>query len=186
MKNAMRGLGLLWVGLFLISAWGCRVRTYTVEKPRVDLEVSGNQGYLAGNPPPGQRVTREDLSSTRKIKVLELDVGPKRESDTVYKGAGSRADVQSQEYSEDIIFGEPQESFDVEDYPEAEYYKEKQAQPEKFETYTVKSDDTLQKISKRFYGTTKKWIDIYQANSDVLASSDQIYPGQELKIPLNH
>ncbi|MDD2680209.1 MAG: LysM peptidoglycan-binding domain-containing protein, partial [Candidatus Omnitrophica bacterium] len=49
--------------------------------------------------------------------------------------------------------------------------------------YTVGKNDTLQKISKKFYGTTKKWTKIYEANKDVLSGPDKVYPGQELNIP---
>ncbi|MCM8781059.1 MAG: LysM peptidoglycan-binding domain-containing protein, partial [Candidatus Omnitrophica bacterium] len=54
----------------------------------------------------------------------------------------------------------------------------------KFERYTVQPQDTLQKISQKFYGTTKKWNKIYEANKDTLKSPDKIYPGQILEIPL--
>ena len=50
-------------------------------------------------------------------------------------------------------------------------------------TYTVVNNDTLEKISQKVYGTTKKWKQIYDANSDKLKSPDRIYSGQVLKIP---
>ena len=34
--------------------------------------------------------------------------------------------------------------------------------------YIVQKGDTLQKISKKFFGTTKKWPKLYDANKDVL------------------
>ena len=52
-----------------------------------------------------------------------------------------------------------------------------------FESYTVGKNDTLQKISMKFYGTTKKWMKIYDANKDVLHSPNKLYAGQTLKIP---
>ena len=51
------------------------------------------------------------------------------------------------------------------------------------ENYTVEKNDTLQKISKKFYGTTKNWPKIYEANKDVLRSPDKLYAGQNLRIP---
>jgi nucleoid-associated protein YgaU len=51
------------------------------------------------------------------------------------------------------------------------------------EKYTVAKNDTLQKISKKFYGTTKRWMKIYDANKDVLRAPDKLYPGQVLNIP---
>ena len=50
-------------------------------------------------------------------------------------------------------------------------------------TYTIKSGDTLSAISKRFYGTPTRWIDIYQANRDRLSSESAIRVGQEIRIP---
>jgi len=52
------------------------------------------------------------------------------------------------------------------------------------EKYTVQKGDTLQKISQKFFGTTKKWYKIYEANRDVLKSPDKIYPGQVINIPV--
>ncbi|MBA3631582.1 MAG: LysM peptidoglycan-binding domain-containing protein [Acidobacteria bacterium] len=51
------------------------------------------------------------------------------------------------------------------------------------QTYTVRPGDTLAKISQRFYGTTRRYLDIYEANRDVLRSPSQIEVGQELRIP---
>ena len=50
-------------------------------------------------------------------------------------------------------------------------------------TYTVQSCDTLSTISKRFYGTPSRWIDIYQANRDRLSSENALRVGQTIRIP---
>lgn len=50
-------------------------------------------------------------------------------------------------------------------------------------TYTVQSGDSLTSISRRFYGTPSRWIDIYQANRDRLASENALRVGQEIRIP---
>jgi LysM repeat protein len=50
-------------------------------------------------------------------------------------------------------------------------------------TYTVKSGDTLSKISKQFYGSPGEYMKIFNANRDQLADPDKIKVGQELKIP---
>lgn len=49
--------------------------------------------------------------------------------------------------------------------------------------YIVQSGDTLAKISIRFYGTSARYMDIYEANRDKLASPSSIEVGQELIIP---
>lgn len=50
-------------------------------------------------------------------------------------------------------------------------------------TYTVQSGDTLWKISLEMYGDGERYLEIFEANSDLLTSPDQIFPGQELVIP---
>lgn len=49
--------------------------------------------------------------------------------------------------------------------------------------YTVKSGDTLSKISKEMYGDANKYNGIFEANKPMLSSADKIYPGQMLRIP---
>lgn len=50
-------------------------------------------------------------------------------------------------------------------------------------TYVVQPGDTLGKISQRFYGTTRNYMRIYEANRDRLSSPSNIEVGQELIIP---
>jgi nucleoid-associated protein YgaU len=50
-------------------------------------------------------------------------------------------------------------------------------------TYTVKKGDTLQKISEKFYGTTKHWRRICDANKKVVKDCDKLEPGTKLVIP---
>ncbi|HEY5837534.1 MAG TPA: LysM peptidoglycan-binding domain-containing protein [Pyrinomonadaceae bacterium] len=50
-------------------------------------------------------------------------------------------------------------------------------------SYTVKSGDTLSKISKEFYGDANEYMRIYYANRDQLRDPDKIQIGQQLNIP---
>ncbi|MEC7274267.1 MAG: LysM peptidoglycan-binding domain-containing protein [Verrucomicrobiota bacterium] len=50
-------------------------------------------------------------------------------------------------------------------------------------SYTVQSGDTLSAISKRFYGTSTRYIDIFQANRDRLSSEGALRVGQVIRIP---
>lgn len=50
-------------------------------------------------------------------------------------------------------------------------------------TYTVKSGDTLSKISKEMYGEASKYPQIFEANKPMLKDPDKIYPGQVLRVP---
>ena len=50
--------------------------------------------------------------------------------------------------------------------------------------YTVKTGDTLPRISKRAYGTADKWHEIWLANFNVIDDPEKVSPGTRLKIPL--
>lgn len=51
------------------------------------------------------------------------------------------------------------------------------------QTYTVKSGDTLSKISKELYGDAGQYQRIFEANRDKLSDPDKIQVGQVLTIP---
>jgi nucleoid-associated protein YgaU len=51
------------------------------------------------------------------------------------------------------------------------------------ETYTVKSGDTLSRISKQFYGDANEYMRIFYANRGMLKDPDKIQVGQKLTIP---
>jgi nucleoid-associated protein YgaU len=51
------------------------------------------------------------------------------------------------------------------------------------QTYTVEKGDNLSSISKRFYGKSKYWKQIFDANRDTIENPDLIYPGQTINLP---
>ena len=55
--------------------------------------------------------------------------------------------------------------------------------PATHKTYTVKSGDTLSKISKEHYGDSNEYMRIFYANQDKLKDPDKIQVGQVLSIP---
>jgi nucleoid-associated protein YgaU len=59
----------------------------------------------------------------------------------------------------------------------------RQEQTSNIRLYTVKTGDTLSKISKQFYGSPSDYMKIFDANRDQLTDPDKINVGQELKIP---
>jgi len=52
-----------------------------------------------------------------------------------------------------------------------------------FETYVTESGDTLQTISKSFFGTPEYYFDLYLANRNVLVNPATVPAGVELRIP---
>lgn len=51
-------------------------------------------------------------------------------------------------------------------------------------SYTIKKGDTLQEISQKYYGTTKNWRRIYNANKAKIGSNpDKLTAGQKITIP---
>jgi nucleoid-associated protein YgaU len=50
--------------------------------------------------------------------------------------------------------------------------------------YEVKAGDTLSKIAKSVYGDANAYGKIFEANKPMLKDPDKIYPGQQLRIPL--
>ena len=161
---------LFLAGIIILS--GClTMRNYTKEEPRKDLEIEGNQGCLSGECKGESSENR--LGDTRTISVVEVEFGPREiKGEAVEVGAVEGKEVKVKIPLQEIkvieaVSGEELASLDK---IEARYY-------------VVKKNDTLQKISHKFYGTTRKWNFIYKANKDVLKSSDKVYPGVELLIP---
>ncbi|MDD2927987.1 MAG: LysM peptidoglycan-binding domain-containing protein [Candidatus Omnitrophica bacterium] len=157
MKSKKLSVFLTLASILILS--GCVTRTYSVSKDRIDQNLnSGNRGFLKGKAPAQDETTRKD---TRTIQVFEFELGRS------YKAKEGYTAVPAIKTDEIVI----EETF-LE--PEASVISQK---------YTVGKNDTLQKISKKFYGTTRNWTKIYEANQDVLKGPDKVYPGQTLNIP---
>lgn len=55
--------------------------------------------------------------------------------------------------------------------------------PDTVQYYEIKSGDTLSAIAKEFYGSAKKYPQIFEANREVIKDPDLIYVGQKIRIP---
>lgn len=177
---------------FILAAFilsGCVVRTYQMTRDRVDQDVSGNRGYLKGQAPAEEGTTDKKMTRVTQIFEIELhspikfdrlspqekpvspEVKPEGEAEVFSEEA--EADKQMREglsgnrgFLSEAITPEIQE-------PGAAHT----------EKYKVQKGDTLQKISRKFYGTTGKWTRIYDANKEILKTPNSIYPGQVIDIP---
>lgn len=157
----------LVLGSALVLA-GCVTRTYSVTKDRVDQDLaSGNRGFIAGTAP-AETTARP---TERTIRVFEVEFGKsyKAKQENAPLSARTQEAAMETEYSQEAS---PEPSM-----------MEPAAYSGPSQKYTVGKNDTLQKISRKFYGTTKKWTKIYDANRDILKGPDKVYPGQELTIP---
>jgi nucleoid-associated protein YgaU len=156
-----------WLALVIVFLSGCLARTYVIKKPRVDREIEGNRGYLSGRAAEFER--EHQVKETRTISVLEIETGshqpPELETKEMTASAGSEA-AQTPPVTEEA--SRPQEP----------------AKETEYTSYTIENGDTLQKISLKFYGTTRKWKMLYEENKDILKSPDKVYPGKTIRIPV--
>jgi len=179
-------LRILCILLFVFVVAGCttsvgtRIRSYVDEKERVDQNMQGgNMGYVGGAPVP---VDRSDIKKTRKIYVLEIT-----------------KDIEEDEMEEVDITPTPRPSsykptktptpdwarpIVIPDLDEGEEYIAEEHGEMVLVDYEVQKDDTLQKISKKFYDSYSKWPKIFEANKDTLKDPNRIKPGIVIKVPV--
>ena len=143
-----------------VSLAGCyTTRTHVVNKERVDQEI------------PGQ--SADTPVKTRKVVVFEViekdKAHPALAADEV-KASSASASTVAQENN----FTLPTSS------PVVEKASLVTGEPQ---SYVVEKDDTLQKISKKVYGSYSKWTRIYDANRDVIKDPNFLKAGITLKIP---
>ena len=84
---------------------------------------------------------------------------------------------------DNVILGAPPADVVEQKQQEAQAAEKASTTEASFRTYTVKSGDTLGKISKEMYGKASLYNKIFEANTPMLKDADHIYPGQVLKIP---
>ena len=84
---------------------------------------------------------------------------------------------------DNVILGTPPADAAEQEAEEVKAAEEASNTEASFRTYTVKSGDTLGKISKEMYGKSSMYNKIFEANTPMLKDADHIYPGQVLKIP---
>ena len=67
------------------------------------------------------------------------------------------------------------------DANDAEFKPREQVKTTKF--HIIGDDDTLSEISQQYYGTSRHWRKIYQANRDVIENPDFLEKGVKIIIP---
>ena len=167
--------------VLVVFAAGCglETRTYVMTKDRVGLEQgSGNGGCFMGKCPPAPAPAK----TTRKVYVLEITKPvPESEVQKIEQNAVNAitetapSSVENTVPAESTPAAQPQEVAPV---TAAQNGGNLRAQ-----TYTVQKDDTLQKISKKLFGTYGKWYKIYKANKSKIKNPNILRPGTVLTIP---
>jgi len=157
-------------------------RAYVADKERVDQEMQGNFGYLAGSP---QAPDRSKFKKTRKVYVLEVTKEPGEISADATAAAPVEKTYEPPVVEEETPRGR---TIDLPDFEEPASRQEvTQGAPAAGlgggQDYVIEKDDTLQKISKKFYNTYSKWPQIYEANKNVIANPNKIKPGTRIQIP---
>lgn len=175
-KNIFHGVMCAVLILFI---YGCGstsvgVATYTEDKPRVDQGMEGgNAGYLMGTP---KVEDRSQYKKTRKMYVLEVSQGA---ADVPSAAAPS----QSYDYSVPS-YDEPA-ARPVSRVPGTLPMESKpSALTTRLVEYKIEKDDTLQKISKKFYDSYSKWPKIYELNKSVIKNPNVLRPGTVIQIPV--
>ena len=208
----MKKLLLCSLLLMTFGLSGCLVRTVPYEVDRVDQELNGNRGIVRGKTS-GVSETEKKTKTMYRIEIELPDSSDKEKretktektSDKVTTG-GNKGFMQvkksyerekgTQKKRQNIVrlgssgaSSRPQVVFQETSNAgkKGKYSKEKGGgklmAEEGPKSYVVQKGDTLQKISDKVYGTTKRWKEIYEANRETLKSPDLITPGQELVIP---
>ncbi|MFA5069397.1 MAG: LysM peptidoglycan-binding domain-containing protein [Candidatus Omnitrophota bacterium] len=204
-----RLLALLSVIAFASSTGGC-VTVKKVVRERVDQDVSGNRGYLAGESdmdardkpadreyidirvefPTWQEVTAPaaKYAGEQDMKINQQDPGKKEVAvpnasrrDTQL--SGNRGYISTKNTPNPAVYEYDEYEIDVYTEPVVASDEIKPAQLADYQEYTVKQGDTLSHIAKAFYGKAAKWTLIYEANADKVKNPAKIKQGTRLKIP---
>ncbi len=205
-------MGRILMVILLSSVLGCgatrevSVRSYKQDKKRIDQTVGGPVGNWE-NAPQAVSTQKKD---TRKVYFLEFSKEPPAEPNFGYLVNEEKKEVVDEDDSEKVSSRKSSNNFSDESDDEAEeesspkarkinlpsfdedsdeYTNEREVRSvsddQRFEDYTITTNDTLQKISMKFYNSYSKWPRIYEANKDVLKSPDILKPGTNLKIPVD-
>jgi nucleoid-associated protein YgaU len=181
--------------VLVIFAAGCglETRTYVITRDRVGLDQTGNGGCVVGKCPPAPA----PKETTRKVYVLEITRPvPESEVQKIEKTAVDAITAETPPTS-GVAPAESAPEATENTQPEAAVpvvgegsaaapsaaTAEQNGGSMQAQTYTVQKDDTLQKISKKLFGSYGKWYKIYEANKEKIKNPNILKPGTVLTIP---
>ena len=195
MPRVHNKLILIFISAFVLG--GCRsakditVRNYIQEKDRIDQEISGAVGNWENAPTAVDTSTKQ----TRKVYVLEFTKEANLDEGIDVKTDQSSSSPTPNELFEEPLRKTPDRTSSTPPPAIPSFDDEQSDQPRSspaptvagegsFVDYKVEKDDTLQKISKKFYDSYSKWPQIYEANKSVIKDPNRIKPGITIKIPV--
>ena len=153
---------------------GMTVRSYTEDRPRVDQDMQGNSGYMMGS---SGKMCPMPTKSTRKMYILEVSKPAFDDTDAQTKNSPSNSSLDESPEAMDVG------SSSAYDSAEAMATSSDAALTGSVVDYKVQKDDTLQKISKKFYNSYSQWPKIYELNKDKITDPNHIKPGITIQIP---
>lgn len=163
------------------SGGAVETRAYVDNRNRVDQSMEGgNYGYISGTP---KAPDRSNFSKTRQVYTLEFTKNPGVTPEELRKPVPPAQPVPLNipAREERSSYSEP-EPVNLPPMNNARS-EEPAVTSESTTEYVVEKGDTLQKISKKFYGGYSKWTKIYEANKDILPNPNKIKPGLTIRIP---
>lgn len=182
------------------TAKDVKIRTYKQDKKRVDQVVEGAVGNWENAP---QAVSKQN-KETRKMYFLEFSKEPAEPNMGLSDDGKMDTTVQSSERGikdqdaidddsdmpvdeKEQVSPRARKKIELPSFKDDSYAEEREGDSgnQRFVDYKVTKNDTLQKISKKFYDSYSKWPQIYEANKDVLKSPDVLTPGVTLRIPMD-
>lgn len=192
-KKNVLGLIMMLVLAVVVTGCGVKTRAYIDDRERVDIQPTGNAGYLMGTPPPDAgKVDKK----TRKVFVLEVtkDTPEDPVIEQLSHEIESRDVVVNTKrtYQESstrsVTSSSPGQELQLPAITDDDFYVDANDDTNegtaRVVDYVVEKNDTLQKISKKFYGSYSKWTKIYDANKNVISDPNFLKPGTALKIHL--
>ncbi len=157
----MHGWGRMTLAVLLLLS-GCRTASRVKEVPRVDLELNstGNRGYLLGKAP-----AAEAGKTTREIVETDVEIPSLYRPKHGASGPGLDAELSPPERETPEIA-----------VPRA---------AGRYDTYVVQKGESLWTIAAKpeVYGKASAWRRLYDANRDLLKNPDSVRAGMKLKIP---
>lgn len=183
----MRGRILLCAAscVIVVMGAGCsKVKFYAVDRPRVDQATMGNSGYVGGQK---KDDTSVDGRPTRRIYVFEVDRKKKEQAASATAAKTVTTDPAPATQSTGPA-SQPKQGLSLpyigDDEPSLDDTGAVSVPADAAGSlYTVVKDDTLQKISKKVYGSYSKWTKIYDANKDKIKNPNFVKPGIVIVIP---